>query len=353
MLAYDHHRVFRHWDKLSFHDFAQKAKLTKDFRLIMNNICRAYFAAEDEISTAEIMKASHAYFFSNDLGLVYDYMADDYHNTIIEPFESAFMEYGVTIKRDQRVESVEVVQEKFIVDGEEYDRLILACDITGARGLILKSDSIRELDPLLHLQMSRMKTAKPYSVVRLWLDSDPFENDLPVFIFLKRIQYLDSLTLVHRAEQESAEWSQLHHGAVIELHCYGISEKSLPSLEAISNQILQELYAYFPAAQTATVLHRECQLREDFPSFAPGQNTHRPMTTTKIQGLSLAGDWVQLPIPAMLMEAACTSGLLAANIIIDELGFIKEQIESVPLKGVLAAPKPLIRDSRESESEYR
>jgi hypothetical protein len=38
----------------------------------------------------------------------------------------------------------------------------------------------------------------------------------------------------------------------------------------------------------------------------------------------------------MLMEAACTSGLLAANAVLRRDGLREEPVESVPLRGLLA-----------------
>jgi isorenieratene synthase len=50
----------------------------------------------------------------------------------------------------------------------------------------------------------------------------------------------------------------------------------------------------------------------------------------------LAGDWIALPVPAMLMEAAVTSGLAAANAILRQEGVREEPVYSVPLRGLLA-----------------
>ena len=62
----------------------------------------------------------------------------------------------------------------------------------------------------------------------------------------------------------------------------------------------------------------------------------RPGTDTGIDGLYCAGDWVKLPVPAMLMEAAFASGMVAANRILASDGLQEAPIESVPLKGLLA-----------------
>ena len=57
---------------------------------------------------------------------------------------------------------------------------------------------------------------------------------------------------------------------------------------------------------------------------------------TEVDNLFLAGDWVKLDQPAMLMEAATTSALYCANNIFSNEGLKQEQIYSVPLKGIFA-----------------
>jgi isorenieratene synthase len=49
----------------------------------------------------------------------------------------------------------------------------------------------------------------------------------------------------------------------------------------------------------------------------------------------LAGDWVKIHTPAMLMESAFTSGLIAANHLLAQQGLQEEPIHSVPRRGIL------------------
>ena len=78
------------------------------------------------------------------------------------------------------------------------------------------------------------------------------------------------------------------------------------------------------------------QLRDDFTAFHTGLFKNRPGFRTTIDNLYLAGDWVKLDTPAMLMEAATTSALLAANDIFRKENIREVPLFSVPLKGVLA-----------------
>jgi hypothetical protein len=70
--------------------------------------------------------------------------------------------------------------------------------------------------------------------------------------------------------------------------------------------------------------------------FHTGVYTQRPAFDPGINNLYPAGDWVKLPYPAMLMEAATTSALLSANAILIKKGLRPDAVFSVPLKGLFA-----------------
>jgi isorenieratene synthase len=91
-----------------------------------------------------------------------------------------------------------------------------------------------------------------------------------------------------------------------------------------------------PAAKGATIVHEHLQIRRDFPAFHVGMAKHRPGVVSGVPRLLFAGDWVDLPWPMMLMEAACTSGLVAANEVLAAAGLRRERIDSVPERGLLA-----------------
>jgi uncharacterized protein with NAD-binding domain and iron-sulfur cluster len=65
------------------------------------------------------------------------------------------------------------------------------------------------------------------------------------------------------------------------------------------------------------------------------QHANRPSYKSPIKEMKIAGDWVKIPIPGMLMEAAYSSGIFAANEILKEENIQEEKIYSVPLKGVI------------------
>jgi isorenieratene synthase len=57
--------------------------------------------------------------------------------------------------------------------------------------------------------------------------------------------------------------------------------------------------------------------------------------STPHEGITLAGDFVRLPIPSALMERAVASGFLAANKLLAPEGVRPEPIRSIPRRGLL------------------
>jgi isorenieratene synthase len=84
------------------------------------------------------------------------------------------------------------------------------------------------------------------------------------------------------------------------------------------------------------VLREHLNVKHDFPAFHAGMHSERPPHATGVPGLYFAGDWVKLPFPAMIMEAACTSAFFAANSIFDGAGLRQEPVLTVPLRGLFS-----------------
>jgi isorenieratene synthase len=77
-------------------------------------------------------------------------------------------------------------------------------------------------------------------------------------------------------------------------------------------------------------------VKDDFTAFHTNLYKTRPSVKTEVENLFLAGDWVKLENPSMLMEAATTSALYAANEIFKKEHLQQEPVFSVPLRGLLA-----------------
>jgi isorenieratene synthase len=86
----------------------------------------------------------------------------------------------------------------------------------------------------------------------------------------------------------------------------------------------------------ATVLFTRDRLECTAPAFPPGSAGTRPTVRTDGRGLRVAGDFVELPYLAGLMERSSMSGVLAANDVLAEVGASAEPIMGIPQRGLLA-----------------
>lgn len=334
-LEYDEVTTFEQFDEMSFAEFARRAQLPPRLKLAFNTFARAFFADEEKLSMAELIKSFHFYFLSHDGGLIYDFPREDYEPWLLVPIRAELAKLDVEIRTDCASLSLQGGSQGFRLDGEEFDRVIVATDVVGANALLSGSEAV---SPETRAIYAQLKPGQRYAVLRIWTDKD-YRSDLPVFVITERKDVLDSVTALHRFERSTQEDLKAHPGFVLELHCYSVPDELQD--DQVERRLLDELRDFFPELSDMRVAHRHFQLRQDFTAFHVGKHAVRPNTDTGTKGLYVAGDWVKLPFAAMLLEAACSSGVLAANRILAEDGLRQEQIDAVPERGLMAGmPSP-------------
>ncbi len=333
LLSYNREKTFSKFDNVSFKDFADEVKLPPEMQLMFTTFSRAFFAEPQYISMAELIKSFHSYFLSNDLGLLYDVLNDDFKDTLWDPAREYLRKYKSSISLDSRITSFKKDGNQFIINDERFDYAIIASDIKGTKGIIKNSDYFRTEHPNFYNQMSNLKQSQRYSVLRVWIDKD-IRQGVPFFIFTDALKILDSVTIYHRMEKTSEEWVKKNSGGIFELHSYAVPD-DFPE-EEIRNQFLKEFEEYFPEIKDYKVKYEYLQVKDDFTAFHTNLYKNRPTVKTEVENLFLAGDWVKLENPAMLMEAATTSALYAANSIFNKENLKEEHVYSVPLKGIFA-----------------
>ena len=316
-------------DQLSFAEFTQLAQLPPRLKLAFNTFSRAFFADETKLSMAELVKAFHFYYLSHDGGLLYDYPTEDYEKSLLAPIRAHLASLGVALHLGTPVTELARSSAGFVVNGAAFHGVVLAADVVGVKHIVDKAVGLEELDP----RLERLRPGQRYAVLRLWVDKAA-RSSLPVFVTTDRQSILDSVTFYDRAEGESAAWVRAHGGAVLELHCYAVPEAVADA--DVRTLFLEELPLHLPELQGMRIVHEHLAIRRDFPAFHVGLAAHRPPTASGIPGLVCAGDWVSLPFPAMLLEAAFASGMCAANQLLARDGLREEPVESVPLRGLLA-----------------
>lgn len=342
-LEYDAEHTPALLDDVTYEDFARRAELPSSLKLVFNTFARAFFSDEDRLSMGELVKSFHFYYLSHAEGLTYDYPLGDYDTTFVGPIAAHLEREGGKIVTSCEVHQVEPEPEGgFCVTtakgSAHFDYAVLATPAKITRTIAEASPGIRRTAPALMDQLSGLRAGQRYAVTRLWLDR-PFREDVPVFFATERERIVDSVTSFHRIVPELRDWADARSGSVIELHCYAVPDDVAD--DEVEALMIAEMRARFPELAEAEVHHRITQLRDDFTAFHVGMAAHRPATEhLELPGLYLAGDWVKLPMPCMLMEAAFSSGLYAANAVLRREGLREHAIYSVPLRGLLADLAP-------------
>jgi isorenieratene synthase len=330
LLKYDPQKTFERYDNQSFQSFIEQIGLSPAMRLMFTSFSRAFFAQPQLMSLAELIKSFHFYYLSNDLGLIYDVLNDDFKISLLDPWEKYLHQYQTKIYRETTIQTIEIKNNKFNFNGHSSDYLILAADIPGIKKIITGSQSLGSLKSVA----DNLKVSQGFAVLRLW-STKKISGDFPFFIFTDALKILDSISLYHEMEHASKEWAQKNSGGIYELHCYALPDE-ITDPQEIRNQLIKEFIYYFPEMKNAEIRYENLQLRRDMTAFHTGLHNTRPGVKTAVNNLYFAGDWVKLPCPAMLMEAAATSGILAANEILNAEHLQQEPVYSVPLKGIFA-----------------
>jgi carotenoid phi-ring synthase / carotenoid chi-ring synthase len=333
LLTYDPKRTFERYDGMSFDAFADRVDLPPALRLVFYSFARAFFATPDRMSAAEVIKSFHFFYLSHDLGLLYDHPSDTYGRTILEPIQARLEAVGATVRLGVEVGTIASEGDGLRILHETFDYLVLAPDVVGARAISGCSPDLHRLAPLAMAMVGALEPSQRHAVLRLWIDR-PSGSDLPGFVITAKEELLDSVTFYHRVEETSATWAARTGGSVLELHCYAVPD-SVPEPQ-IAETLKEELWVHFPDLRGCRILGENLQVNRNFTAFHTGMRARRPAVETEYSRLMLAGDWVALTVPAMLMEAAVTSGLEAANAILRHEGVREEPVYSVPRRGLLA-----------------
>ncbi len=208
----------------------------------------------------------------------------------------------------------------------EADYYVIATDVLGIQELWTRIEG--ENNPILTEKIEQLAVADPFAVARFWFDQD-FDWKYSNFTSISGYKLTDSITLYHRIQTQFIDWAKKTGGSVIELHAYCYKEKDFPTQEILLKTFEQELYEIVPKLSEATLLHRELVNQKNFSGYPPNSYQNRPETTTEIDNLFLAGDWVKMPFPCGLMERAVSSGLLAANAILEKEGLQRRTLLTV------------------------
>ena len=231
---------------------------------------RSFFADPANLSAAELATMFHIYFLGSSEGLIFDLPSANYDNALWQPLRGYLEGRGVRFRLATKVLRIDTeVTKSFRVrtdsdDSDEHsevDAVVLATDIAGLQRIVAASSGLGTDD--WRAQISRLRTAPPFAVHRLWLDR-PVAAHRPAFLGTSGHEPLDNISVLERYEREARDWATAHHGSVVELHSYALA--SAPSRAAA----IRQLHRVYPETAAAQVVHEKLLHRNDCPLFPPG-----------------------------------------------------------------------------------
>ncbi|MCW0214040.1 MAG: FAD-dependent oxidoreductase [Pseudonocardia sp.] len=337
LLAYDRSTTTAQFDGVTAAEFLARMGMSERARqMLFEAFARSFFCNQDELSAGELVAMFHYYFLGNPEGIAFDAPDTDHLTCIWEPFTRILEKNGADVRTGTRVAGIVPEGQRWRLElggGSLSTRhLVLALDPGGLASLLAASPDTAAAAPLLAQRCASLRVAPPFAVTRLWLDRD-VAADRATFSAVSGEQTLDSITVYSRLERPSADWAARTGGSVVELHSYSCDA---PDAATATARMRAELAALWPETLDAHVVHRQERLEATAPAFPPGSAGTRPTVRTDARGIRVAGDFVELPYLAGLMERASMSGVLAANDILAESGARAEGILGVPQRGLFA-----------------
>ncbi|KUI28212.1 hypothetical protein AU195_20880 [Mycobacterium sp. IS-1496] len=337
LLAYDRETTVAELDTTDAATFLDRLGMSERTRsMLFEAFARSFFCNQGELSAAELVAMFHYYFLGNPEGIGFDVPTTDHATAIWHPLREYLTRLGAVVRTGTPVTEVEPDGHGWRVGSREGDlvsrHVVLAVDPGALRRLIGNSPATTAAAPLLSQRCASLTVAPPFAVSRLWLDRDVAPDRAP-FSAVTGQPTLDSVAVYSRLEEPSARWARSTGGSVIELHSYACP---LTDADAAARALREELAALWPETADAVVVHQHHLLEATAPAFPPGSTGTRPTVRSDARGLRVAGDFVELPFVAGLMERSAVSGVLAANDILAEFGAAAEPVIGVPQRGLLA-----------------
>jgi isorenieratene synthase len=247
----------------------------------------------------------------------FEYLAGDSGRAVIDPMVDRIRELGGQVRADCRVSHLDRLSGDnggwvvHLADGSlrTASSVILACDATGTRRIMLDSPDTRELAANFHWPRG-METI----VVRLWFAGQPHPKAEAGI--LSGNFAADNFFWLHRFQDRFQEWHRRTGQSALEAHVYGPPELISEPDKVILEKVTADFGRIYPALKDK-VIHRTIQRNSATHTlFAIGTLAEHLGIRTPWPGLFCCGDWVRHPSPALFLERACLTGIEAANAVL-------------------------------------
>ncbi len=265
---------------------------------------------------------------------IFDYLPEPGGTAVIEPLTEVAKSFGANIQLDSQVTNLDLVandlwqityrtkdQQKVL----ETNQVVLAVDSPTAEKLLKGSSSTTEKAQNLYFP-----EGIPTAIIRLWFAAQPkgiSEAGLVSGDFM-----VDNFFWLHRLQTDYREWAQSTGGSAIEMHIYGPPELLAQPDASLLAQVIVDTYRAFPELR-GSLIHSILQRNKATHTlFGIGPLGHHLTITSPWPNLFVCGDWVYDQSPTLYLERASTTGIKAANAVLQT-----QDLEPWPL---MAHPEP-------------
>jgi len=319
-------------DDLNFPDTAR--------HLALEVFARSFFADPDEFSGGELVAMFHTYFVGSAEGLLFDVAADDFGTALWQPLARHLERQGVQFRMGTSATSLDVRDDGVTVhtDGEsiEADAVVLATELRPLQGITESSPSLG--DEPWRERIATLRSAPPFVVWRRWFDT-PVAEGSPDFLGTSNYGPLDNVSMIHQFEDSARRWAARRGGSVVEHHAYAVDEN--PDEAALRTEIQAMQDILHPELAQATSLGEEWVVRQDCHLVDTSPWRNRPTVETPSTAVMLAGDGIRCDYPVALMERAATTGVQAANALLEGWQVAGQDIFTAPTSPRFGWVRPL------------
>ncbi len=336
-------QTFHDLDGVSAAAFLDRMRFPREARhLALEVFARSFFADPNDFSAGELVAMFHTYFVGSAEGLLFDVAADDFDAALWTPLARYLDRLGVTFHTSTSVTGLDVRDDGVTVTttaGEiQNDSVVLATDLAPLQQLVATTPELG--DEEWRQSVLSLNLAPPFVVWRRWLDRLP-NPGAPDFLGTSGYAGLDNVSMIHQFEDSAAAWSRQTGGSVVELHAYAVTgDPHDPELKA---ELARQQDRVFPELAGATQLGEEYLVKQDCSVVDLRPWGSRPTVTTPNSRVKLAGDGIRCDFPVALMERAATTGMLAANELLDGWGARGEDLWTSPMTPRFGWVRPVRR----------
>lgn len=341
-LAFDPMRDVERYDHLTVSDYLRDwpAWLQRLFCALTHS---GFFLDPEEVSLAAFFAGLNFYSVSDKRDSSFTTLDDAAGPGLIEPMLATLKTLGVDVKLGVRAQSLEADGSLWLRDDSgawrlDTDGVVLALDPRGLKALKVPDALARFFDA------HPVPRAVASVAVRLFFSTAPSATRAPSGLFADAP--VDNFFWLEQLQRPFRAWQTATGGAVLEGHLYGsrAAKAMTRGDDEVVDEVRQAAERGWPELRGALVHAHVHRNEPTHVAFTPGAMSKLPTVQTPLPRVVLAGDFIATPWPALYLERACLTGLLAAR----ALGAVTDE----PLRPFEAAPsvrraRPLLRALRD------